>query len=273
MLSPDQLRIELVAIREREYEKTAEQDAFLLINQILDHLGSPDPVLRDELGYRVLVRWIYLQNLLTPDQLRHVLQRVLGEDGLFRQIGETDTDSVFWRSFSSLVIALIVALDKQTPFLQEEEFRKVLGQLVQYCQLEQDVRGYVPESGWAHAAAHVADALDECVYSRYASASDCLEVWKGIRSLVLVSGGVYGSEEDERMANPLTAMVERGLVPLPTLIQWLSELPQDDRGVEAMVRRINAKHLLRALYFRLRKADLLGESEAELLACLERYTL
>nr|WP_242069344.1 DUF2785 domain-containing protein [Paenibacillus dendritiformis] len=87
---------------------------------------------------------------------------------MFYRIGSEGDSTVFTRSFSVLPIALILRRHRQKPFLDLAEFQQVKHSLISYVQEEKDLRGYVNEGGWAHSAAHAADALTELVRARSA---------------------------------------------------------------------------------------------------------
>jgi hypothetical protein len=262
-------------IKDHNYELPAGQAPFHVVREILHILGSPDPELRDRLGYQVLAHLITDQNRLTSEELRDVLTRVLSEEMLFGQIGELESDSVFRRSFSALAVALVLIRDNQhEAFLTADEVRQVAAKLIRYCEQEVDLRGYVPGSGWAHAAAHIADAIDECIRSRHTERTDCEQLWQGLRALVLNAEDVYICEEDERISIPLTAMVESGKVPLETLCGWLEqEKITDSRSMQNDIRRLNWKQVTRSLYFRLHKLGFLGDHAERLVAVQDRFTL
>ncbi|MGZ4163427.1 MAG: DUF2785 domain-containing protein [Tumebacillaceae bacterium] len=263
-------------IKDHDYELPEGQTPLRVVQEILDILGSPDPELRDTLGYTVLAHLLTDQNKLTSEELRQVLARVLSEEMLFWELGESGTDSVFLRSFSSLALALVLIRDNQhEAFLTADEVHDVVDRLVTYCQREADLRGYVPGSGWAHAPAHAADAIDECIRNRHTDAANCERLWQGLRALVLHAEETFGFEEDERISVALTAMVEMGKVPLATICEWLEQEQVQIAGSTAYHARIqgtNWKHLTRSLYFRLRKMELLGEQEARLVALQDSFT-
>ncbi|ARU60178.1 hypothetical protein CBW65_03235 [Tumebacillus avium] len=260
----------LEIIKQNEYRLADGQDLIELTHEILDHLGSTDSYLRDSLGYMTLAQWIYTRDQFSPEQLREILQRV--QTMWFQSIGETNTDSVFLRSFSSLVVALVLVRDNKTPFLTEEEFRTILAQTVEYCQQERDLRGYVEHGGWAHAAAHVADVVDECVKHRAVGEVECETLWQGLCALIRNADAVYGAEEDERITNALIAMVEAGKVPLAKLCAWLEaeEFAGEDYN-KSFILRINWKHLVRSLEYRLRVKNLIGDQEDRLFGVLKKF--
>jgi hypothetical protein len=136
-------------------------DVWPTLREVLPFLGSPDPELRDELAFAIVADWVHERDLLEAHELRELLAFALSGDGLRHGIGESDTDTVFARSFAALVVALVLAVDNRSSFLTREELGGVLDALLDYAASERDLRGFVPGKGWAHAAAHVADAFDE----------------------------------------------------------------------------------------------------------------
>ena len=88
-----------------------------LTERMLKEIGSTDPELRDDLIYRTFVRLIH-GSYLTPKKMTYITEICL--ENLFLSIGERDSDSVFTRSFSALVIALILEKDREQSFLDHE---------------------------------------------------------------------------------------------------------------------------------------------------------
>jgi hypothetical protein len=62
----------LRALRERGFD-AGDEDVFPLSLEILGHLGSPDPELRDELGMTALGTWIVDHGRLRPDELQELV--------------------------------------------------------------------------------------------------------------------------------------------------------------------------------------------------------
>ncbi|HEU4964113.1 MAG TPA: DUF2785 domain-containing protein [Bacilli bacterium] len=264
----NELKNRLASIRENDFAVPEGTDAYEIAFEILDHLDSLDPELRDNLGMTTLGRWIYVQDRFTPEQLRAMLERVLREDLYFNGIGEVEGERVFLRSFCSLTLALMVARDNKNAFLTEDELRSVMAQVLRYCREELDLRGFHPDYGWAHAAAHVADVVDELVKSRYVTAADCLALWDGLQALVAHAPTVFSFEEDERIAFPLWAMLAEGKADVATIAGWLKNALPEKKSVSYdrfLIHKTNLKHVTRSLYFRLRKENLLSEeAEAQL---------
>lgn len=106
---------------------------------MMKHIGSPDPVLRDELIYVTLATWIG-QGVFSEEQLRDVLQLSLDDKHLFYGIGEQGTDSVFTRTFSVLLLPPILSVDRERPFLNKEDIAGIHHRLTTYLECEKDVQ-------------------------------------------------------------------------------------------------------------------------------------
>lgn len=186
-----------------------ELDETRVIQSMLYHIGSTDPELRDQLIYTLFYRFIIEENQLTEEQLADMLHTTL-KYHLFHGIGEAASDTVFTRSFSTLLIALIVHQDRQQGFLSEPDVEMLKAKLLAYLDCEIDTRGYVPTKGWAHAIAHVADAFDELVMHPQLDETEFSEILEALWSKVMIPT-VYLHDEDERLLNPIFALLHRGM--------------------------------------------------------------
>ncbi|XXM72510.1 DUF2785 domain-containing protein [Lysinibacillus sphaericus] len=187
-------------------------DLVMAVRSMCTHIGSKDPVLRDKLIYTLFFQLIIEDNRLHPDHLKELLQRCL-KDSLFYGIGETETDTVFTRAFTTLLIALILYRDNEDDFLSLKEVDQVRDHLIRYICEEKDVRGYVAGKGWAHSIAHVADAFDELIKNPKISRDLYPEILLSLWNKMFVSHSVYLHDEDERVLTPIIEMLNRGLDP------------------------------------------------------------
>src|SRR5262249_37884909 len=128
-----------------------------LANELSDALASPDSEWRDDIAYSTLTSWIYEQHLLDTATLDSLVNRWT-EDPKYH-VGTAGTDDVFRRSFSALMLSVVVATDNAKPFLTDERVHGLLDAALAYLAAEKDVRGYVEGKGWAHSAAHTSDLL------------------------------------------------------------------------------------------------------------------
>ncbi len=231
------------------FEHVPQKESRTLVDDMLKHIGSPDPVLRDELIYRALAIWI-LNEKFDQDHLRDLYALALSDDYLFYQIGNIGDDSVFTRSFSVLLLPPILEIHKQNSFLSREELTNGLDALIHYFNQEQDVRGYVSEKGWAHSMAHAADALESIASCEEIEEQDLLPVFEAIKD-VITRPSQYINGEDERLINALETIFPK--VADCFIIEWIqsfSSFLEKVEGYEDDAIHFNMKTFLRSMYFR-----------------------
>src|SRR5580700_8734684 len=139
-------------ILQQQYAPPEGADVAALAGELSDLLASPNPELRDEIAYSTLTAWIYQKQILDEETVRRLADGWL--HNLESGIGERDTDTVLRRSFSALMLSVVVARDNAKPFLPADDLRRIEVAALQYLQAERDVRGYDPVKGWMHSAAH-----------------------------------------------------------------------------------------------------------------------
>ena len=226
-----------------------------LTQAMLNNLGSPDPVLRDQLIYRRLAGWLY-EGTLSEAETKDVLNVLQDDEHLFYKLGETNTDSVLLRSFSVLLIAPILGRHRETPFLSKEDVLAVFERARDYLEREQDLRGYDRQKGWLHAVAHAADVLDELALCEELGEAELLGLLESIQKAVFTGLTVYAHGEDERLSNAVVSVFKRSLISKEQSATWLQTFkPEALRFLEnaplpeSYHTFINVKHFLRTLYF------------------------
>ncbi len=226
-----------------------------LISVMLEHIGSPDAELRDELIYSAFADWIYTQRLISPDNSHSILSCVLDERHMFYHIGEERNDGVFTRSFSVLLLPLLLIVHRDQPYLSPDEINEIKTKLLQFLFLEKDKRGFVEGKGWAHAVAHSADALDELALCDEIGKQDLIEILAGIRPVICDPYIVYAYGEEERLCTAVLSILKRGLLSIEEVNKWIesfSELVLGEVRIPGkIIMRTNVRNFLQSLYFRL----------------------
>ncbi|WP_033543039.1 DUF2785 domain-containing protein [Planococcus sp. CAU13] len=207
---------------EREWE---EDDWQGLLPSMLKYIGSIDSELRDSLIYGTFCKLTNEKKWDNP-LLQDVLNRCLTDEMLFNGIGENGTDSVFTRSFTTLLIALVLYSDNESPFLTAHAVDEAKRKMIDYMEAEKDLRGFVPGKGWAHSIAHAADVFDELAKSRYADQEMYEELLDELWKKAFVAESVYIHDEEERILIPILEMVKRGMDP-EILQDRLDRLPAE----------------------------------------------
>ncbi len=255
MLNEAQLKERLQIFAENKFCPPENEDLSEIIAEMMRHIGSPDGYLRDELIYSAFGTWILDYDAIDQEQLRGLLPIVLDEEHLLYKVGEQNTDSVFTRSFSVLLLPLLLITHRAHPFLSGPEIYRIKEKLLYYLKNEKDRRGFVNGKGWAHAIAHAADALDDLVQCSELNKPDLAETLEVIYEMVCVKDLGYTHLEDERIVTAVIAILKRQLLSDTEITQWIQGFA--DRtltitaGPERSVIRANVKNFLQSLYFRL----------------------
>ncbi|MEK5254094.1 DUF2785 domain-containing protein [Paenibacillus sp. FSL F4-0125] len=251
----EQLIIDLQRIEENDYKLRSGEQLRDYVKLMLEYIGDPQPELRDDLIYSTFYKWMNEKKWFSDVELRELLLILLDEQHLFYHIGSKEDQAVFTRTFSVLVVALILQRHREKAFLDSAEFTNVKEALIRYYEEEQDLRGFMQEEGWAHAAAHGADALDELVLCSESDAAIREEVLAIIQRMLYNDHQyIFNDEEDERMATIVATIIDHHLLPQLSIVDWVSSLEQCGgwpRSRNKYVARVNTKNFLRSLYFRL----------------------
>ncbi|WP_277586981.1 DUF2785 domain-containing protein [Psychrobacillus antarcticus] len=255
-------------------EKTWEtEQKVVIIDSMLEHIGSVDSELRDQLIYSSFSQLIIEKNLLEHELLTKLLDMAL-TDLLLKGIGEKGTDTVFTRSFTSLLIALILYRDNKDDFLNQHTILRVKDTLVNYINLEKDLRGYVADKGWAHGIAHVSDAFDELVKSEKIHKEQYGEMLRALWAKVFVFDSVYIHEEEERILVPIFEMLERGLE-IKEIEILLQKIPNELKKQKSLIEEegywflyANCKTFLKSFLIEVQKKPKLHSLQKSIENCL-----
>src|SRR5512143_217046 len=199
-----------------------------LTDILFSFLGSTDPELRDDIGDVMYANWLK-QGINSKETIKSHIDKLLSN--LDKGIGETESDTVFLRTFSILLLAEIVHNDNKKPTLEKEQIQEILAKGLWYLDAEKDPRGYIPVKGWAHALAHTADLLLVLARNRYIDGSDLWRMLVTISNKIVHSTRyIYIHGEDERLANTVIEILRRDLVSLNQLEIWTRSFKEPDGG-------------------------------------------
>ncbi len=240
-----------ISIKDNNFEFPEGHSIPSLTEELFSYIASTDPELRDTIGLEAFCNWLR-QGLYSSDDLRGLIARLLAN--LQKEIGETENDTVFLRSFSALWLANIISYDNEAPELEDEDIDPILEAAIAYFAAECDIRGYVPVKGWAHAVAHAADLLWFLAVSLHTDANDHMRILDCIASkLNDATLGIYCYNEDSRIARAITSIFMRNSLTLDQIEAWLASLSSGWNGAWQNEGRTqvynNGRNLLRALYW------------------------
>jgi hypothetical protein len=231
-----------------------------LVEGMLAHIGALDFDLREILIYPAFKTWILEKRAFTPDQMRELVHTAISDEFIFYHIGEQDTNNVFRRTFSMLLLPLLLIVHRDQPYLTHDEVHLVKEKLIEYLKREKDRRGYVKDTGWAHSMAHAADAVDDVALCTELSAPDLKRLLESLRDVVSVQENCYTHMEEDRISTPVIAIMKRNLLSDEEIKDWIHSFSDTvlhvDSTPEKYTIRTNAKNFLQTLYFRLEWEEL-----------------
>lgn len=218
---------------------------------MMQNIGAVDYELRDKLIYSTLNRWA-INGVLSPRQMKSLLKTCIDDRHLFYGIGERDTDSVFTRTFSVLIIPLAFFADRKEKFLSEHDVIDIKDKVIRYLELEKDLRGFVEGKGWAHSTAHASDALEDIARSEYIGHDALQEILAAIKHKICVDYYTYIHNEDDRMAVAALSVIKRSVLTNKETADWIRSFGNIEKSgtyPADLHLNMNIRNFLRSLYF------------------------
>ena len=243
------------SIAKNDYVIPAGHTLTELKETLFSFLGSTDPELRDDIAYIIYANWLK-RKMFTKDEVHKHIKEFLAN--LDKSIGETESDSVFLRTFSVLLLAESVHNDNKKPLLEKDQIQNILSKGLWYLDAEKDPRGHIPVKGWAHALAHTADLMLVLGKNHNSAKSDLENILAGIANkLIHSTHWIYIHGEEDRLANAVMMILQRNLVATEFLKSWNGAY-MDEGQAKAFH---NSRSFLRSLSERIRTTDELPEKE------------
>ncbi len=120
---------------------------------------------------------------------------------------------------------------------------------------EIDVRGYIEGKSWAHSAAHGADALGEFAQCSIIGYEGLKDILKALHKKVKVNNYGYINNEDERMVSTFKEVLERDIIPLSEVEEWIKSFANINKENMVLPDDLYIEHnitmFLKSMYFRL----------------------
>lgn len=221
-----------------------------LTAELTGMLGSTDPAQRDRTAYATLATWV--ARGVYDDLLAGLGDGMAA--GLDVGLGESGTDSVFRRSFSVLILGECIDRDNRAQLLPVGKLLEWGDRVATWFVRERDLRGWVDGKGWAHAAAHGADAIGALARSPHFRLPELTVLLDVVADRLLApTGDFLVCGEPDRLAVAVMDVLRRNEVPLGILEPWVSRLVEGPNGTggNPYLRTFNVQSFLRALHVQL----------------------
>lgn len=187
--------------------------------ELLDCLGNADPVLRDDLAFDALSRWMRGRQL-TPATMQSVRLALLP------RIEPAARDAAgFGAPFAALALAEIARADRLQPFLSTDQRDRLVRAGAAYLSSVRDYRGFDAHDGWRHGVAHGADLMLQLALNPAIARDEVDAILAAVASQVIAADAhfyVYG--EGDRLMAPVYYIGRRALLSADEWNAWFLAL-------------------------------------------------
>lgn len=190
---------------------------------MLTFIGDPDSELRDSIICNLFYAGIP-SGQVSIKQQQWLLNQILDKNLVMTGIDQDEGDLVFTRTFSLLVLALIVSEDSKLRFISEAQLKTIFKLANTYLRMEHDTRGYVIDKGWAHGIAHGADLLVSVLFHPSFSQAMIPGIHQTIETIVFRKTEPFIANEESRLGQVIVAQLTRYPESAELLITWLKEM-------------------------------------------------
>ncbi len=233
---------------------------------LLEHLGDPNPDLRDELVFTSLARGIQ-EELFTNEQFHFIAEAVSSDGGLDKELDKLGV-STLERSFRALIYANLLSADGNQhsiyyQVLKTDIRNTMLDQGLHYLEKEEDTTGFSSQYGWVHAFAHGADLLTEVVCHPDFSASRIYEVYELLGCMFKKISIRFTNDEEWRLARVLYEPILQGKLEQEQVASWIKSLDFPIEETEDFYRFSNFKSCLLEIYVQLDQRNSLQDDLKE----------
>jgi hypothetical protein len=216
-------------------------------------LGDPDPEVRDGIAFPTMATWIdegVYDDLLVGlgDGMCH---------GLDIGLGEPESDTVFRRSFSALILTECIDRTTKAALGGPNVVLRWGDRIMSWYSRERDLRGFVPGKGWAHAVAHGADALGALARSPVLGRLELTVILDVIADRLLApTDTFFVCGEGDRLAYATMHLLRRDVLGIDVLEPWVARLAAGAVGRGSIHRNPylvagNVQSYLRSLHLQL----------------------
>ncbi|MGD9256282.1 MAG: DUF2785 domain-containing protein [Gammaproteobacteria bacterium] len=187
--------------------------------ELLDCLGDPDPVLRDQVAYEAYVA-LLRGGHLDADTIRALRSSLIEQ----LDIGAEDGTG-FRKPFAALVLSEVARADRMDPVFSDEERAALVMAATAYMRGIDDYRGFDQQTGWRHGVAHAADLLMQLSLNPALDRSQLETILDAVASQVTPEGShfyIYG--ESGRLARPVLFIAMREVFDDREWANWIGDV-------------------------------------------------
>lgn len=189
-----------------------------LATGLIECLGDPNPVLRDDIASGALSTWMRAGSF-DGDTLRGFM------DTLYAQLDGDDADG-FRKPYSALVLSEVARTDRIKPWMTDEERAAMVEKASAYLESITDYRTFTDKEGWRNSVSYGSDWLLQLALNPALTKEQANRMLAAIASQVVPDAApAYVSGESGHLARPITALAQHGFYSERDWNAWFASLP------------------------------------------------
>ena len=210
-------RATLESLKKLEWKLDDDRRRQSLALELLDCLGAPDPVLRDELAFDALAHWSR-QRQLAPETLQAI------RTALVARLASGGDDAGFALPFAALALAEVARADRLAPYLSADQRIELVRAGTAYLSGIRDHRGFDEREGWRHGVAHGADLMLQLALNPALDGTQIDAILGAVAAQVMPAGHFYIYGEGDRLMAPVFYIGRRGALGADEWSAWFAAL-------------------------------------------------
>ena len=211
--TPDSLK-QLKALK---FETSDAGDRKKLAIGLLDCLGDPDPVMRDDIAYTALSTWMRA-DAFDADTLRAM------RDALYAQLDGDDPQG-FRKPYAALALSEIARTDRIKPWMTADERAAMVDKATAFLAAVNDYRAFDDKEGWRHGVAHGSDWLLQLALNPALTKEQADRMLEALGSQIVPDAAPsYTAGESGRLARPVIYIAQHGFYTQKDWDTWFGKL-------------------------------------------------
>lgn len=207
----------LKQLKALEFRTSDVNDRKKLAMSLLDCLGDPDPVMRDDLAYQALSTWMRAA-AFDADTLRAI------RDALYAQLDGDDPQG-FRKPYAALALSEVARTDRMQPWMTAEERAAMVDKAAAFLAAVNDYRAFDDKEGWRHGVAHGSDWLLQLALNPAIERAQTDRMLEAIAAQVVPDAApAYAAGEPGRLARPVVYIAQHGFYTEKDWDTWFGKL-------------------------------------------------
>ncbi|GEK35389.1 DUF2785 domain-containing protein [Kurthia sibirica] len=207
-MNEEKLKEQLVALRQDDID-WADVNVDELVEAMIEHTQTEDLQLKEDI-INPAIEEILVEGYISEDSMEALARRIITDDYLFLEIGDTASRNKMTRVFSCYILYLLLKRDAKDVFLPTALFEQIRSRLLLYLDLEQDYRSYTENMGAVNSIILSINALHEMIKSSRLDAKYYTEIFQTLLNKIFTFHTLYVYDEEKYTIEAIYSLLKKG---------------------------------------------------------------